>query len=465
MAERLAGAFRRVRPSSAGIRIRTAVLATAVVAIALAAASVSLVVLQRRSLTDNIDTTVTQRADDITPLLVEGTLPEKLTVLDFEVSLVQVLDGRGEIILASENVAGEAPVTGNRPERGKTEIQQVTGLPIDHDEGFRVLTRGVETQSGVFTVIVAGSMDAVNDSTETLISVLLWGIPLLLIFVSGGIWLLVGRALSPVESIRREVASITGQQLSRRVPEPSAGDEIGRLARTMNEMLDRLESAQAQQDRFVGDASHELRSPLASIRTQIEVNQSNPERARWQDTMGGVREEVIRMQRLIEDLLILTRSDAGEMQGQRSLVDLDDLVLTAIALQGDNGRAEIDRSAISGGQVRGDRRHLQLVVRNLLDNAVRHARSRVAVTLRESDGLVSLTVEDDGAGIPEAERDRIFDRFTRLDSARGRDDGGAGLGLSIVRVIVDAHGGSVTVGTSQAGGARFVVQLPAASRI
>ena len=460
MVERLAGALRSLPSSLASIRVRTVLLASVAVAAGLIGAAFGLVALQRDALTDNVDVAVTLRADDITSLLREGTLPAELTVTDVEVSLVQVLDESGTIVLASQNIAGHGPVVDDRPGSGESSIRKVEGLPIDDDEGFRVLTRGVETQTQAYTIIVAGSLDPVHESIESLVAVLRWGLPLLIAGVAGGIWVLVGRALSPVEAIRREVAGITRQQLGRRVPEPGANDEIARLARTMNEMLDRLESAQERQDRFVGDASHELRSPLASIRTQLEVDLARPESAPWESTMSGVREDVVRMQRLVDDLLLLARSDAGEVEYARGLVDLDDVVLAGAAAQRESSDVEIDTSAVSAGQVRGDSSQLQRVVRNLLENATRYASTRVAVTLRETNGAASLIVEDDGAGIPAEERNRIFERFSRLDSARARDHGGAGLGLSIVRTIVEGHGGAVSVDESAIGGARFVVKLP-----
>ncbi|MCA9824388.1 MAG: HAMP domain-containing protein, partial [Dehalococcoidia bacterium] len=291
--------------------------------------------------------------------------------------------------------------------------------------------------------------------TDALRGILQVGVPLLSIVVAGGTWVVVGRALAPVESIRREVASIGGQQLDRRVPVPRSRDEIARLAETMNEMLGRLQDAYQRQERFVADAAHELRSPLASLRVQLEVDGDEGTR--------HLLDEVIRMQRLVDDLLILARSDAGQLATQSSSVDLDDIVLgVAVRLREIGSRAAVDTSAVSAGQVRGNAEQLLRVVRNLLENAVRHAAAQVVVTLRDADGEVVLTVQDDGPGVPPAERSRIFERFARADSARARGSGGAGLGLAIARTIAESHGGTLGLDDTD-GGASFVLRLPAAN--
>nr|WP_243731562.1 HAMP domain-containing sensor histidine kinase [Nocardioides ochotonae] len=283
--------------------------------------------------------------------------------------------------------------------------------------------------------------------------------------VGGTTWAVATRALAPVERIREEVEQITGDRLDRRVPEPPSRDEIHRLARTMNQMLERLESSRERQQRFVADASHELRSPLASIRQTAEVAQAHPGALPEGELAEAVLEESGRMQRLVEQLLVLTR--AGEAAGAHASydVDLDDIAL-AEARRVRRGGLQVDTSGIGPGRVRGDGVALGQVVRNLVDNAVRHAETTVRLAVREraEDGRdpdVELVVEDDGPGIPEAERERVFDRFVRLDEARARDAGGSGLGLAIVREIVTAHGGTVAITSSPAGGARVVVRLPA----
>jgi signal transduction histidine kinase len=258
--------------------------------------------------------------------------------------------------------------------------------------------------------------------------------------------------------MRAEVAEITARDLSRRVVEPVAEDEIGRLARTMNGMLDRLQAAADRQRRFVADASHELQSPLASARAQLEVGLATGADTDWPDTVEGVLGEHDRMERLVQDLLFVASADEVAGAPRRERVDLDDLVLEEARSLRTRGRVEVDLSRVSGGQVLGDAHQLGRVVRNLLDNAERHAHSRVVVELRTHGDAVELTVADDGEGIRPEDRARVFERFTRIDAGRARSAGGTGLGLAIAKTVVEAHGGTIAVVDGD--GARFAVRLP-----
>ena len=228
----------------------------------------------------------------------------------------------------------------------------------------------------------------------------------------------------------------------------------------MNRMLGRLEQAQVRQRRLVSDASHELRSPVAAIRQHAEVALAYPDRTTVGELAGTVLAEDLRLQRLAEDLLLLTRADEHTLALRRRPVDLDDLVFEeARRLRAATG-LRVDTTAVSAGRVDGDAAGLRRVLRNLGDNAARHTAGRLALSLAERDGLVLLGVEDDGPGIPEADRERVFERFVRLDDARARDDGGSGLGLAIVAELVAAHGGTVSIDASSLGGARVEVVLP-----
>jgi signal transduction histidine kinase len=269
-----------------------------------------------------------------------------------------------------------------------------------------------------------------------------------------------GRALRPVEEIRAEVASISEQDLHRRVPEPVAHDEIRDLARTMNGMLGRLDDAYDRQARFVSDASHELQTPIAALRTRLEVDLSHPERADWLDTEREALGDVTELQRLVEDLLVLARFPTDAKETPRETVDLDDVVLREAQRIRTRGRVVVDLHGVSSGQVDGVAPQLQRVIRNLLDNAERHATSTVTLSVAERNNGVEVVVADDGPGIPPEDRARIFERFARLDDARTYGVG-TGLGLAIAREIVHAHGGTLTV--EDGAGARFVVRLPASS--
>ena len=294
---------------------------------------------------------------------------------------------------------------------------------------------------------------------SSLVRLLLTGLPMLLVLVGTTTWIFTGRALQPVTAIRKEVEEIGAQDLHRRVPEPKTADEIGRLANTMNAMLSRLEDATNRQRRFVADASHELRSPLTGIRAQLEVDLAHPERADWQATERDVLDDAVRLQRLVDDLLTLATTDSSALDSShRQPVDLDEIVLTEARRLRSRTTHHIDTAGVSGAQFDANADQLIRAVRNLLDNAARYARSTVTVTLRESDTGIELKVTDDGPGIPIEQRNQIFERFTRLDDARAREGGGAGLGLAITREVVVAHGGSIEVVNTP--GACFTITLP-----
>jgi signal transduction histidine kinase len=323
---------------------------------------------------------------------------------------------------------------------------------------YNVVWQQVAVSSGSLSIAIATPLTEVRRSVDTLARSLWVGTPGLIVLVGLLSWVLVGRALRPVEAIRAQVDEITGTTMHRRVPVPNTDDEVARLARTMNGMLDRLQGASARQLAFVSDASHELRSPVSVIRTELEVASADGDQADWPAVAQRTLGETDRLGRLVDDLLALARLDEAQGSPKRVPVDIDDLVLEESTR---THRVPVRTAGVSAGRVAGDARQLTQVVRNLVDNAQRHAATQVAVSLRREDDELVLDVDDDGPGIPEAERENVFDRFTRLDEGRGRADGGAGLGLAVVRRIVEHHGGTVSVGDSELGGASFVVRLPA----
>jgi signal transduction histidine kinase len=436
-------------------------VATLVVAAALAFGGALLVVAERHSLTRDVTTTARLRAADVSALLTSAAVPRQITVPNDERSLVQIVDvATGRVVAASPNVDGEQRISRDVPRIGGFTSRTTGRLPIG-ESSFRVVAHTVSLPSGQFVIYAAASLSPVEQSSQTLVRLLATGLPILLVLVAGTVWVVTGWALRPVERVRAEVAEIGDRDLHRRVPEPGTGDEIDRLSRTMNAMLMRLESASTRQRRFVADASHELRSPLTAIRSQLDVDLLHPQGANWQTTEHDVLDETIRMQRLVDDLLVLAQSDTDRLPVRRERVDLDDLVLDeARALQA-RRNVVVDLTGMSGGQVLGDADQLRRVLRNLLDNAERHANGVVRVQLHETDATVELAVTDDGAGIPPDQRAHVFDRFARLDDARTRDVGGTGLGLAIARDIVAAHGGTLTVPESDTG-TTFLLALPAA---
>jgi signal transduction histidine kinase len=241
---------------------------------------------------------------------------------------------------------------------------------------------------------------------------------------------------------------------------PPTDDEVARLAETMNGMLDRLDGAAARQRRFVSDASHELRSPLATIRTTVDVASSRPDEVDWLSVAKTVTTESERLGALIDDLLALARLDEGGA-GVTEDVDLDELVLADVARLRAMGH-DVGTTAVGAARVRGDRRLLERAVRNLLDNAARHARSRIDVAVRADGGVTQLVVDDDGPGISPTDREQVFERFTRVDEGRARNDGGGGLGLALVRAVAEHHGGSAVASSSPYGGARIELRLQGA---
>jgi signal transduction histidine kinase len=452
------GRRRRTRPLVGSVRFRVTALATLVVLVVLVVTGTGLVIAERRLLTDNVEEAVTQRADQLANLLAGGRLPA--TLEDSEGTLSQVVTADGHVLAASASIAGASPI-GGPPAAGRTEaFRTVDGLPTDTVR-FRLLTRRVQGPGGTVLVHVAGALDDVDQSTGILTAVLAVAFPAAAVLLALLVWNLVGRTLRPVEAIRAEVAAIGGTDLHHRVPEPGGDDEIARLARTMNAMLDRVEDATARQQRFVADASHELRGPLTRIRSELEVDLAHPGTAHLGATHRSILDETLALQRLIEDLLHLARSDAGAATTRREPVDLDDIVLGAAARLRAEGRVEVDTTAVSAAQVHGDPDQLARTVRNLTDNAARHARGTVTLTLAEHDHTAVLSVADDGLGIPADQRDRVFERFTRLDEARTATAGGAGLGLAITRDIIKRHHGSIAIDPSHHPGTRFVVTLPA----
>ena len=310
---------------------------------------------------------------------------------------------------------------------------------------------------------VAAATDDVTDSVAALRNSLLVALPLTVAVLAMTIWFVVGRALRPVEEIRQQVDAITETDLGRRVPVPASEDEIERLAATMNGMLDRLERGVSRLQSFVADASHELRSPLTRIRSELEVDLANPDRADLASTHASVLDEAVAMEQLVADLLYLARSDAGEQPMRLQPVDLDDLVFTEAERQRGRRDTRIDVSGVSGGQVMGDHAQLRRLVRNLASNAHRFAASTVSFSVGEEGDAVVLAVTDDGPGIAAADRQRVFDRFSRADEGRARDDGGSGLGLAIARDIVIRHGGSIAIDPETTSGTRVVVRFPPAT--
>ncbi|WP_435246552.1 sensor histidine kinase [Streptomyces sp. NRRL F-5630] len=492
------------------VRARATVAATLVVAVVLVAAGTAVVLSLRANLIDRAGADAESAARKVAARLATGTAWDALDLPDDDDEPVQIVDGTGRVRAVSEDLesvsgtgtsgvepsAGPAPAHGTLDDdahlssgdavidgdRGTYRWAAVEVRPGESDDGSG---REAETEaeseadSGAgpgagagsgsredaeeedddartFTVFAGAPLDAADSAVRTALTVMLIGLPVLLAVVAAVTWAVTRRALRPVEGIRAELDAITGSRdLARRVPEPATHDEIAALARTTNATLAALEDAVDKQRRFVADASHELRSPIASLRTQLEVGAEHPELL----DLDGAVEDTVRLQHLAADLLLLARLDAGERPPDRP-VRLADLVAREAAEHGLRARVAPERA--DGYEVRGSAPQLGRILGNLLDNARRHARTEVGLALRQDGPDAVVTVSDDGPGVPLAERERVFERFVRLDDARTRDEGGAGLGLAIARDAAHRHGGSLAVGERPGGGAEFVLRLPLA---
>jgi signal transduction histidine kinase len=443
------------------VRIRLTAAALLVTALALVGTGVFLVWAVHRSLVDNQLTAVRSEAQALASAVSNGSDPDDVALRPD--TGAQVVDAAGRVEWRSSSVLyRHRPVTGDRPPAGQlTTLSGVGPALAGDDDADSAVALTVRTAQGPKTVYILASDEPVENPTRLLSLGLLVGLPALLVVAGLVAWSLAGRALRPVEAIRVEVAGISEGDLDRRVPVPPGNDEVGRLARTMNRMLARLERTSAQRRQFVSDASHELRSPLAALRTQLEVARASPASSDWPAVSATVLSEARRLEDLVDDLLLLAQSDEGQLLPGHQQVDLDELVLAEGERLRLQGRPAVDLHGVGAGRVLGDPGQLRRLVRNLVDNAERHAAGTVTLAVRRHDDTVVLEVADDGPGVPPADAARIFERFTRLEPSRDRRAGGTGLGLSIVGAIAAAHGGTVSL-VEDAPGAHFRVCLPAA---
>jgi signal transduction histidine kinase len=421
----MAGASRAWwRPWYWGISARSAFVAATVVFFTLTLAGAGLAAVLYRSMLSGIDSTAAARVSDVAAEVeTEGVAhmePQALRT-DERILAVQVIAADGTVVAQSDSAPGTPMVPVSEIGDGLH-----IGIP-EHASPFGRIRFSAQTVS------------APDSAAAT--------------------YMLVARSMRSVDAIRSRVADISTSDLAERVPVPESRDEIAALAETMNEMLARIEAGHTAQQRFVGDASHELRSPLATIISALEVAVAHPELLDKELAAGTLIPEAHRMQALVDDLLLLARADERGLGIRREDVDLDDLAADeAQRLRRETSLAV--HTELTPTRLVGDARALSRVLRNLLENAALHAASRIDVAVASGGGDATVSVTDDGPGIPAADRERVFDRFVRLDPDRSRRGGGAGLGLAIVREIVAAHRGSVTVDDRPGGGTRMTIQLP-----
>jgi signal transduction histidine kinase len=431
---------------SRSLRARVTLGATLVTTVGVAVLAVAVLLGVQHSQISALDSAAVQRADSIAVLAKDGELQGPIQATSDNV--VQVLDATGRPVANSVDIDGNErivpfPLSDSLRTGGPVTLR---GLPVGSgSEEFRVVTRAAVFNGNPVTVVVATSLTQSQHSLNSIGVGLAIGLPILIALVAATTWLFTGYTLRPVETLRREVDDINTTDLHRRVAVPVSQDEIHHLATTLNNTLARLESASTAQRRFVADAAHELRSPLTAIMVETETLVRGADHDAWQHRGPVLLTGLRRLHGLMDDLLALARVDDPGHRPARRSVDLDDVVLAELAEVRATTDVRIDSTGLSAAQVTADPRAMSRIVRNLLDNAVRHARHRVAVRLLEQDDAAQLVVADDGPGIPVDRRDWVFDRFARLDGARDRDTGGSGLGLAIVRDLVRAHDGEVWI--------------------
>jgi signal transduction histidine kinase len=445
------------------LRARLTIITTVGLAVALVVAAMLLRATLRASLTRDVDSTARQGAREVAALADANRLPNPVLVPG--TLTIQVLGPGGHVMDASPTA--DRLVSLLPPAQAAADARTGRAVLLDgrpYDIPYLVRAVAVRTRNG--EIVIAGvAFEPVTDTVATVTRVLLVGTPVLLLLLAWVTWLVVGYTLRPISALRRGAQVITATGQPSELPVPEASDEVRVLAVTLNDMLARLDDAQQRQRDLVSDTAHELRSPIASIRAQLEVALDHPEQQDWTETASDVLADTLRLARLAEDLLVLARLDD---RGTRPPPGRRPVDLSALAAEeaGRSAGARVPVTASTGDRcvVTGDPDGLRRVLRNLIENALRYAKSGVGVTARREGDDVVLSVSDDGPGIPAKDRERAFDRFVRLDAARSRDGqeaGGSGLGLAIVRATALTHGGSAGL-EDAAPGLRAVIRLPAA---
>lgn len=449
---------KRLFPRS--IRGRLTTLATLVAAVVLAVTGTLALTLGPDNLHGLVETRVELAVRRVASEARAGQLPATLEA-PARVQLLQVVDADGRVLATSPGLHHGQRLSGMRVDKPETLYSAestLTGLRDEKEAQYLIMAIKVRTPDGrLVTVYGASSLSDVNRALSWLNAVVFLGTPIALVIVAGITWVVVASALRPVERIRAELAEITGRDLSRRVPVPETGDEITDLAATTNHTLDRLERSAETQRRFVADASHELRSPISALRTQLEVANAYPDETDWPATGARALAAAERLTGIIDELLLLARLDAGAIPDRR-VVDMCRLAEEQVRRRA-GGKIPIVVDMCAHAPVLGSPVQLDRLLTNLLDNATRHAAHRIDLKVWVEGDHVCVSVTDDGDGIPPADRERVFERFTRLEDARRKEKGGSGLGLALSREICASHGGTLKVADHEPG-ARLVACLP-----
>jgi signal transduction histidine kinase len=438
------------------------VLSTAALAVGLAVGAVVLVLVLRFGLERASDEVARQTAQEVVELIDANRLPDPIPAGG--TTLVQVVDTQGRVLAASSGADRLVPAL------PAEELAAALGGPVTVDGSrfgvlgpVRVVAQAAGTADDA-TVVVAAPAADIDDAVRVVRTSLIVGFAVLLAVLAAVAWRLVGATLRPVEALRAGAEKITGTGSTDTLPLPDSADEIRRLAETLNDMLGRLESSRRRQRAFVADAAHELRSPLTSLRTQLEVGVATGEEPEAEELLA----EVQRLTSLVDDLLLLARLDDAQPP-PREVLDLGVVVAESVARYAAQ-RVPVTVEVSPTPAVVANPGAVQRLLANLLDNAVRYAASAVSVGVRtEADGDALVEIIDDGPGIPAEDRERVFERFSRLHDARDRGTGGSGLGLAIVQELVTQSGGTVRLADAAPDadppGLRVQVRLPPAPTV
>jgi signal transduction histidine kinase len=445
-----------------GLRARLLLVSVVVLFIGLAAGGVVLVATMNFVLLRTANTEALATADAVRDLVNSGQISDPMYAAPGV--QVQVLDSRHRVLTASVGASRLVPILYPRELAGLADRagRYIPGVRLGVQGRVRVVTVAAGTAANPVRVVVARPTADLTQSLHVVRVSLLVIFPPLVALLALVTWRVVGATLRPVEALRAGAEEITGGARPGRLPVPDSHDEIHRLAVTLNDMLHRLDAARGRQRAFVADAAHELRSPLTNMRTELEVAQRLADSTDWPALADDLLTDVDRLSRLVDDLLLLARADDAGTRALSRTAEPVELGQLLAEMADRYPSVEYRRPAVPL-RTQGEGDAIGRVVANLLDNAVRHAGSAVRLTVAADGAYQLISVCDDGPGIPAADRERVFDRFTRLDDARARDAGGSGLGLAIVRELVRRYGGTVTLkGTSPPPGLRVDVRLPAA---
>ncbi len=444
-----------MRLNTRSVRFRTTAGAIVALAALLALAVLLISYVVGREVRQAFDATLVEQARDRAALLDAGADPASLVGTVGEEEVVVIVGGDGAV-LAVAGAADATTLTSLPSGLSDQDIVLVDSDSDGHDEDFseeRLRTAVVLAGDGA-RVVVASELEQSRQAVSSVRTILLGGAPLLALIAGGIAWAVTGRALAPVNRMHDDLGNIAELAPNTRVHRPDTDDEIADLADQMNGLLDRLGAQQEVRRRFVSDASHELKSPVANARVLVETSEVEASRA-------GVLAELDRLQAIIDDLLFLAEHDETA-PAEPQVVDLDDVVFVEAERLAPTARVAMDAGGVQPARVTASRSEVARAVANLMANAARHATSRVVASIEAEGDFWAVAIDDDGPGVPIGHRRRVFERFARVDDDRARSGGGTGLGLAIVAAVAERWGGSVAVADSPIGGARFVLRLPRA---